>query len=264
MRGNVLQDVVRGVERNRKWPDPRLSNQTPGQKAHQEWFRQCNWAFKFMAPNAQASFIRATHRTSLYPRDVFGIMVSGGLFAWATNDGKVRYPMATKQAVSESLDAITQQLGATLIRGPKWWGPGPVLPKDGVLSTRLIRTTAFPLTTSLTAIPWQVAQFDELQGWDIAAPTKFVVPDGVTRLSAFVYWDAVTASNADCQLAIAVNGTRIARTIAKAWGSAASLSLSTGPMNVVPGDEVSVLQVASSGPSSGIEPSRTAFSLQFG
>src|SRR3546814_16898309 len=88
MRGNLLQDVVRGVERNRAWPSPRLSNRTRAQIDQSEWFRTVNWAFKFMAPDMQAAFIRATHRTSLYPRDLFSIMLSGGL-AWIVGaDGK--------------------------------------------------------------------------------------------------------------------------------------------------------------------------------
>src|SRR3546814_15330390 len=78
-----------------------------------------------MAPDMQAAFIRATHRTSLYPRDLFSIMLSGGL-AWIVGaDGKRYYPMATKQAVSESLDVISQVPSYTLIRGPTFRQAGP-------------------------------------------------------------------------------------------------------------------------------------------
>lgn len=125
MRGNLLQDVVRGTERSRAWPEKRGSRQTPGQREQVDWFRQANWAFKLQDPKTIAMFIHAAQGTSLYPRDVFSIMAAGGLFAVNLPGGKAAYPMASVLAVSESLDVLSQQQGFILIRGVDRWEGRP-------------------------------------------------------------------------------------------------------------------------------------------
>lgn len=118
-------DVVRGVERSRKWPDPKLSNQTPAQLEQQDWFRQANWAFKYMDGNIQAVIRKAVHLTALYPRDLFTIMAANRLFALKNPEGRILYPMPARQDVSASLDTLGQSEGYILVRGPQFWEAVP-------------------------------------------------------------------------------------------------------------------------------------------
>lgn len=114
-------DVVRGVERARVWPEPKLSNQTPAQREQQDWFRQANWAFKYMDGNIQSVIRQAVHLTALYPRDLFTIMAANRLAALKTPDGRILYPMPARQDVSESLDTLGPSQGFILIKGSQFW-----------------------------------------------------------------------------------------------------------------------------------------------
>lgn len=131
MRGNLLQDTTRGVERNRAWPEPRGSRQTRAQREQTDWFRQANWAFKLQDPKTIQMFTEAAAGTSLYPRDIFSIMAAGGLFSLAVENGKVMYPMQSVLAVSESLDVIGQSEGSILYRGADRWYVKPYTAERG-------------------------------------------------------------------------------------------------------------------------------------
>ena len=240
-RGNLLQDTTRGVERSRAWPGPRGVLQTPNQKAQNDWFRQVNWAFKFMAPALQDAFTRATQRTALYPRDLLSIIAANGLVRRVSEDGKVQVPMPYMQAVSESLDTISQVPGTTLVRGPNFWTAQPANAPGGVLVSRLQRTSAYAVGASIAPIPWQVATFDEIGMWDPLQPTLLTVPPNVGRLELIAAYQASGGSVTNCAIYIEHNGVRIATTHMAQGFAASAPQCSTGPIAVAPGDEFRVV-----------------------
>ena len=264
MRGNLLQDVVRGVERNRAWPSKRLSNQTPEQKKQTEWFRQANWAFKYMAPDIQEIFRKATHLTSLYPRDLFSIMASGGLAFIAKENGKKYFPMATKLAVSESLDAISQVPGYTLIRGPQFWQAAPVAPGPASLTSRIGLTADTPVLTGARYMPFNTASINDLGAWSPAQPGRLIVPAGVKRVEtgATIRAEGGNASNVAIQ--IRKNGIVIAsQQVASGFTDCAN-QVSTGPINVVPGDIIQLYYYFGSPSSKTIRANETAMWMKWG
>lgn len=258
-RGNLLQDTTRGVERSRKWPEKKGSRQTKGQLDQQEWFRQVNWAFKFMAPQIQFSFRKATQGTSLYPRDLLSIIAANGLFTQVLPDNRIAYTMPFLQAVSESLDAITQVPGSSLIRGPNFW-TGTMNPiPDNRLVTRVKRTSNLsPITGDLT-ITWQASVWDEIGMWNIATPTKLIVPANVSRmeLGAAIYVTGGSGVNANLQ--IRKNGVAIALVGAASGWTAAMLNLSTGPIPVAENDQFELVLGMSASAGRSIQAAQTGF-----
>lgn len=209
---NVVMDVTRGVPRARIWPRPRKSQQTPEQKDQNEWFRQANWAFKYAAPEYQVFLRNATHRTSLYPRDLFTIAASNGLFALTQTDGKVIYPVPYIQAVSQSLDALSQEPGSILVRGPQWWEakPLPQVLTEGAEMNIIGPLTGTPASTD-TIISWSTPTISPIGWWDPANPSRLTVSEEGWYRSVFGL--AKVAGNITYQaIAIFKNGTQVSRT----------------------------------------------------
>lgn len=165
-----MQDVVRGVERARAWPRPKGSNQTPAQLEQQEWFRQANWAFKYADMRIQAACRRATHRTSLYPRDLFTMMAKGKVMTLLDENNFRIWPLAYVLDVSESLDAISQIPGTILIREADRW-------------------RGIPLPVNPPALPWT-----EVLDQVIAAPTAELIADVTGYEEWMVQGNDITAS----------------------------------------------------------------------
>lgn len=117
LRGKVMQDVVMGVERNRAWPPKRAKNLPEVTKDQNDWFRQAQWATKYWAPNPYMEAMRAVKGTPLLPRDIMTMIMAGRLGALVMRDGKVKWPMAALQDISQSLDVVTQEPGYTVQRG---------------------------------------------------------------------------------------------------------------------------------------------------
>lgn len=263
-RGNILQDTTRGVERTRIWPEPKGSRQTKAQLDQQEWFRQVNWAFKYMAAPAQAAFRKATQGTALYPRDLLSMIASPSFIAFKTPEGKVAYPVAYLQAVSESLDTITTQIGYTLVRGPEFWTGQPVNAPAGQLVTRVIRTTDQGIPTGDTTLSWQAEVYDELGMWQLSDPTKLVVPPNVSRLSfgAEIFLQGGVFRSSNVQLK--KNGTTIVfDAIPDCWGNQAT-TMVTGDIPVNAGDVFQLVIGCSNGASKSIRASASAFWARYG
>ncbi len=264
LRGNILQDTTRGVERTRKWPDKRGSRQTRGQLDQQEWFRQANWAFKLMDPKSQAILRHAAEGTSLYPRDVFSIMASGGFFALVMEDGKVAYPMATIQAVSESLDSITQTIGYTLVRGPQFWHGAPPAPGGGPLATRLVMDAPKALPPSGSVIQWDRSAFNELEAWDPIAKDRLTVPASVLRVTvgASIRFDGGAAGNVSMD--ILRNGALVCAQSGASGYVAYNGSIVTGPLDVAAGDYFQLRISRSNTAAKVVDIAGTAFYMTFG
>lgn len=137
MKGRLMLDVVEGQERARSWPSSRGKNLHPVVKEQMEWFRQAQWATKYMAPEMYMAAVEATKRGPILPRDVLTMMMSGRMLAFTGPDGRTIWSTAVATDVSVSLDVLSDVVGAMLVRTPEGWRgilptiPGQVLTCNG-------------------------------------------------------------------------------------------------------------------------------------
>jgi hypothetical protein len=156
-------------------------------------FAQANRATKWMAPQIIRDFTEATANTPLLPRDLLVSILYNRLAAFVVQGGKVMFPMPAYTDVSEALDAISQQIGYTIIRGPDGWigvNPASAL-SPGALLYRT-STQALGVNTE-TTVQFQAAGYQDLAFWNAAQPADIVIPAGVNavRLTAgFITADA--------------------------------------------------------------------------
>lgn len=130
LRGKVMFDVTQGTERARRWPRARGKAKTNAERERQDWFRQMQWATKYMDPRLMMDAMNAVKGTPLLPRDVLTMLLAGRMLAFNMPDGRKIFPVQAKQDVSNSLDAISQTVGYTLRRTADGWegfppGAGP-------------------------------------------------------------------------------------------------------------------------------------------
>jgi hypothetical protein len=129
LKGGVMLDVVNGQERARAWPKKRGKKLHPATVERNEWFRQAQWATKYMDAEMYWQAQQAVQGTPLLPRDVLTMMMSGRLATFVMPDGKQYWSRQVVDSVSESLDVITAVPGTMLFRGPdRWIGIGPTIP----------------------------------------------------------------------------------------------------------------------------------------
>lgn len=172
-----MQDVSQGAERIRIWPKKRGRNVPAEQKEQMEWFRQVQWAFKYLDPRTQYMFMEATKGTPLLPRDLFTMMLAGRWLEFVLPDNRVITSVQSQYDVSESLDVLGSVVGNTLIRGPDRWEVVPPLAgnRSGVI-VRRTGTLSVPTGGTLNLIPWQAEDIDQANYWNIGAPNNIVIP----------------------------------------------------------------------------------------
>ncbi len=118
-------DTVRGVLRVRKWPRKRGTPKSELQRWWIDWFRQANRLAKYVDGMSAARAIEITKNSGMYPRDVLLAAMRGRLYIWQDSNGKVWYPMAAVQDISESLDVLAQTVGSVLVRAADRWRSPP-------------------------------------------------------------------------------------------------------------------------------------------
>lgn len=122
--GSVMVDTVNGQIRIRAWPKPRPGKKSKAQQEVNEKFAQAQRAAKYL-PAAQMTWLyEQTEGTPLLPRDLFTAMMFNQFLSAELPNGKVLYPMASREQVTAALDTITQTPGAMLIRGEQHWEAG--------------------------------------------------------------------------------------------------------------------------------------------
>lgn len=139
LKGGVMLDVVGGQERARAWPKKRPGKKHPHTAEQNEWFRQAQWATKYMAPEMYWQAQQAVQGTPLLPRDILTMMMAGRLAAFVSPTGRVIWSKAVQNDVSRALDVISDVPGAMLVRGPDGWqailpgapGQALVMPAEG-------------------------------------------------------------------------------------------------------------------------------------
>jgi len=119
--GRMMVDVYRGQLRVRKWPRKRGRNLHPKTLAQMEWFRQANELAKYVAPQQQVLAREAAAGSPLLPRDLLIMAMAGRMFAIDFIDGRMLFPMAARAGISESLDVLSHEVGAVLVRAATYW-----------------------------------------------------------------------------------------------------------------------------------------------
>lgn len=177
LKGLLMQDVSNGAERSRAWPRKRGKNLPPAQKERMEWFRQAQWATKYIEPSVMVAFAQATKGTPLLPRDLATMMFAGRFTTLILEDGRKVFSVQQLQDVSFSLDAISQTEGYQLIRGPTYWEGQPriVGNRIGAKVTRAAATASFASFAWGTII-WTAEALDQGAFWDPANPTVITIP----------------------------------------------------------------------------------------
>lgn len=116
-----MLDVVNGQERARAWPKERGRKKHPKTAEQNEWFRQAQWATKFMAPEMYWQAQQAVQGTPLLPRDILTMMMAGRLAGFVAPDGRRLWSVAVQNDVSTALDVIADLPGSMLVRGVNGW-----------------------------------------------------------------------------------------------------------------------------------------------
>ena len=134
LKGGVMLDVVNGSERARAWPKKRGKKLHPKTVEQNEWFRQAQWATKFMAPEMYWQIAAAVQGTPLLPRDILTMMLAGRLAAFTLPSGRTIWSKQVSNDVTTALDVICDIPGALLVRGETQWQA--ILPgADGLILT---------------------------------------------------------------------------------------------------------------------------------
>jgi len=121
LKGVAYVSTWRGIAYLASWPKKRTRPLPTIVQEQNELFRQRNVLTKYIAPNLQITAREATKGTPLYPRDIQVALMAGTLFSIHLDDGPVLYSMATRNAVSESLDVISKTQGGILFRNADQW-----------------------------------------------------------------------------------------------------------------------------------------------
>lgn len=222
LKGVLMEDVSQGQERTRAWPRSRGKSLHPKTKEQMEWFRQAQWATKYMDPKQMVIFNEMTKGTPLLPRDIATMMMAGRLFSFEMADGRSINAMQTQNDVSQSLDAISQEIGTTLIRKPEGWRGVPPLPANraGVV---LQRAAAFSTVSNAAPIPvvWTTEVLDQASYWNPADPTNITIPiTGWYNLGFNIYKNDTSPNISD--IFIFING-------AEAWRQRMYVDPATAP-----------------------------------
>jgi hypothetical protein len=114
-------DTVKGQSRARKWPRKRAARRTSEQLEAEQQFRAAQAAAKYMDPKMVRSIQDAVQGTALYPRDIITSMLYGRFISFLLPNGIKLMTTQSRNQVSESLDALSQIPGSTLVRGADFW-----------------------------------------------------------------------------------------------------------------------------------------------
>lgn len=189
MTGGAMFDVTQGTERVRVWPRKRGKPKSAATREQNEWFRQMQWATKYMPAPIIEHARRAVAGTPLLYRDILTMIHGNRAFIIITPDGKMIPPMEALNDVSASLDVIGSEVGDQLVRKPEGWRAVKPEPLTS-LSAILDRRTPSPelLNDRYSTIPWDAPTFDNGQFVQASFPHGFTVPKtGLYNLTAFAF-----------------------------------------------------------------------------
>lgn len=121
LRGILVIDSTRGNPRVRAWPKKRGHDRHPTNTFWTDWLRAVTFLYRYQPAKVHFTLQEMTRGTPWMPRDVFISAARGRAFMWSDNQGRMYYPMAYREGVSRSLDAIAQLPGYMLYRSGSLW-----------------------------------------------------------------------------------------------------------------------------------------------
>jgi hypothetical protein len=127
LKGIAVVSSWRGIPILRRWPKKRKRPLPEKTQEQNDWFTQANRLTKYIAPQLQIVARDAVAGTPLYPRDIQIQLMAGTLFSIKFPGEGIMYSMATRRAVSDSIDVLGQTESGILYRGADFWD---VLPPD--------------------------------------------------------------------------------------------------------------------------------------
>lgn len=134
LKNSVYISTWRGIAYMAKWPRKRGKDLPLITQQQNDWFRSANILTKYIDAEMQVTAREAVKGTPLYPRDVQISLMRGTLFSLSmVGEGKL-YSVATRNAVSQSIDVLGSQEGNMLYRSGELWLPIPA----GVFGDNLV------------------------------------------------------------------------------------------------------------------------------
>lgn len=121
--GKVYVTTWRGQVILKKWPRKRTRPIPPAQALNAEFFRQAGKLVPRLSANQQMVAREAVKGTPLYYRDVLTMAMMGTLYALRFDDGRVLHSVATREGVSQTIDALGQDAQSVLVRSDSLWVP---------------------------------------------------------------------------------------------------------------------------------------------
>lgn len=123
MKGLIVVSTWRGRPYIASWPRKRSRPLHPVVKALSDRFAKRGLMIRYATPQEQLAAIEGAKGTPFYPRDVLTMFNAGTLGYIKAPNGARLYSMATRVAVSESLDVLSQIDGTILARQNGLWVP---------------------------------------------------------------------------------------------------------------------------------------------
>jgi len=204
--GRLIYDTWRGQQRVRSWPRKRGPSGTPQQIQQRQWFKAANALAKKVAPSQMATAIEATRNTGLYPRDIIVRAMGAGLIdIIEPGNHLVQYRQ-------DRIDPVAFQ-GAIL---------------------ELAAPIAIPINTVII-LTWPLPVIDTASFWDVSAPTRLVVPFGVTVCEVSIRSFQAFSGNGQMIVLMYKNGASLGRSGFNANAHHGE-SWSSGPLSVAEGD----------------------------
>lgn len=172
-----------------------------------KWFTDANLLAKKLEPSQQALAIAMTLGTGLYPRDLLLRQMSGGIYDLFTGDG-VHY-----QPRSFFRETVMFQ--------------GVILEKTA--------PQTLPIA-ALTTLSWPLPVIDTLGFWNVAAPTRITIQEGIEVVEFSAGWGSVASiGNIVTVIVIMKDGVVVKVSGATISGNQANVVVS-GPWKVEDGD----------------------------
>lgn len=207
LRGRIIIDTYRGQMRTRSWPRKTGTPKSATVRALNTWFTAANRLAKRVLPTQQALAIDQAKGTGLYPRDLLVKSIYGGMFDMATEDGRLIQHRLFQVEDRVFNGARLEIKSAIAIVG----GVGKIL-------------------------SWPLPVLDTAGFWNVLAPTRLTIPNGVTVVEVVFCWTS-TGSIGDNRSAATIIITPGAFWFeGQSADGVVAVGCSTGPMPVSAGD----------------------------
>jgi hypothetical protein len=200
-------DTWRGKLRVRKWPKKRGKPKSPATQFMNAWFRDAQQKMNYVDGRAMDFAISATRQTGLYPRDLMLRAASRGMFIIDDPERGLLSPRP-------------QGVWTVAFQG---------------LITQLASNLTLPAGVNVT-VPWPAPSIDSAAFWDAAQPTRWTIPPGVNIVNLIAGFRQGSSAGGRIAVGFLKNGAFLTSGDNASSTGTRSMSYSTGPITVAPGD----------------------------